>query len=65
MRILLAELGEEQVAEMEIFIDKKGVIDFGVNKKVSSRTKHIDLPRHYLKDLVESKVERLTYICHD
>jgi hypothetical protein len=61
-RHLLAELGEEQVAETEMFIDNKGAIDFGVNEKVSSRTKHIDLRRHYLKDLVENKVVRMTYV---
>jgi hypothetical protein len=62
VRHLLEELGEGQVAETEIYIDNKGAIDFGVNEKLSSRTKHIDLRRHYLKDLVENKVVRMTYV---
>jgi hypothetical protein len=61
-RHLLVELGEEQVAKTEMFIDNKGMINFGVNKKVSSRMKHIDLRWHYLKDLVENKVVRMTYV---
>jgi hypothetical protein len=42
MRHLLAELGEEQVVKMEMFIDKKGVIDFRVTENVSSRIKDIE-----------------------
>lgn len=46
---------------MSVFCDNKSAIDISKNLIQHSRTKHIDIRHHFIRDLVEEKVLILEY----
>ncbi len=59
LRMLLEELGFKQHEPSIIFQDNKSTIDIATNNKVNSRTKHIDVRHHFIKDNIQTKHIRL------
>ncbi|WOG83036.1 hypothetical protein DCAR_0102210 [Daucus carota subsp. sativus] len=57
LRRLLAEVNQEQVGATEIFCDNVAAISMSKNPAFHSRTKHIDIRHHFIRDLVaEGKI---------
>lgn len=50
---------------MNVFYDNKSAIDISKNHVQHSRTKHIDIRYHFIRDLVEEKVLILEHISTD
>jgi Reverse transcriptase (RNA-dependent DNA polymerase)/gag-polypeptide of LTR copia-type/Integrase core domain/GAG-pre-integrase domain len=61
LRQLLNDIGELTTQATVLFEDNQGCIKIANNDKVSSRTKHIDIKYHHLRDLTERDVIRLEY----
>jgi hypothetical protein len=61
-RQLLEEFGKTQTGTTVIWEDNQGCIAQSKNPVNSSRSKHILLKYHYLRDLTESGIVRLQYI---
>lgn len=60
LRRMLAELQQKQGA-MEIFCDNKATISMKKNPAFHSRTKHIDIHFHFIRDLVAKEEITLKY----
>ncbi|KAE8218732.1 hypothetical protein CF319_g7445 [Tilletia indica] len=58
---LLRDVGKE-VDGIEIFCDNRAAISVSKNLVLHNRTKHIDIAHHWLKDSVNEKQLRFTYI---
>lgn len=57
LRRLLAEVNQEQEGATEIFCDNVAAISMSKNPAFHSRTKHIDIRHHFIRDLVaEGKI---------
>ncbi|KAH7472327.1 Retrovirus-related Pol polyprotein from transposon TNT 1-94 [Phytophthora ramorum] len=61
LRQLLLDVGCECVGATTIFQDNQGCIALAKNPAYHSRTKHIDLKYHFLREKVEDKVIVLEY----
>jgi hypothetical protein len=61
MKTLLGDYGFSQNT-MIINYDNTSAINISKNPVQHSRTKHIDIKHHFLRDLVESKVVSLSFI---
>jgi hypothetical protein len=61
MKTLLCDYGFTQDT-MIINCDNTSAINISKNPIQHSRTKHIDIRHHFLRDLVESKVVSLSFI---
>ena len=61
MKQMLEDYGmfEDNLA---VFWDNTSVIDISKNLIQHSKTKHIDIHHHFIRDLVESKIVSLEYI---
>ena len=51
LRKILADFGQKQVGATNIFCDKKSAIAISRNPAFHSRTKHIDVHYHFIRDL--------------
>lgn len=47
---------------MNLFVDNISAIDISKNPVQHSRTKHIDIRHHFIRELVEEKIISLDYI---
>ncbi|KAL7129296.1 hypothetical protein ABFS83_13G056600 [Erythranthe nasuta] len=61
LRRILAELQQEQEGATEIFCDNKSTISMTKNPSFQSRTKHIDIRFHFVRDLVAKDEMSLKY----
>ena len=61
LRRLLGELGYTQAEPTVIYSDNQGSIKLAHNPVHHSRTKHIDVQHHFVRELVESNVVALRY----
>ena len=52
---MLSELQHWQVAPTKIFCDNKSTIALTKNPVFHSRSKHIDIKHHYIRDLIRDK----------
>lgn len=55
MRLLLKEIGFEQTEATVIYEDNQGCIAMSKNPEFHSRTKHIDIRTHYIREKIESE----------
>ena len=58
---MLADLQQEQKGATKIFCDNKATISMTKNPAFHSRTKHIELRHHYIRDLVADEEIVLEY----
>ena len=58
---MLRDYGIDQRTMVEFF-DNTSVINISKNPVLHSRTKHIDIRHHFIRDLVEDKVVSLEYV---
>jgi hypothetical protein len=61
LRQLLEDMHELYTQSTTIYEDNQGCIKLANNEKTSSRTKHIDVRYHYLRDLVENNIIAFEY----
>ena len=61
LRLLLKELGFEQNSATIIYEDNQGCIKLAKHSKNHSRTKHIDIKHHFLREKIESSEVKLIY----
>ncbi|CAM8925932.1 unnamed protein product [Rhodiola kirilowii] len=64
MKQMLSEYGVEQ-EEMTLYCDNMSAISISKNPVQHSRTKHIDIRHHFIRELVEQKVVTLTHVTTD
>jgi len=50
---------------MNLYCDNESAIQMSKNPVFHSRTKHIDIRHHYIRDLVENKIVKLEYVSSD
>ena len=60
---LLCSVGFKQETPAMMYEDNQGTIALTKNLKSHSRTKHIDIKYHFIREAVENKVVKLVY-CH-
>ena len=61
LRCLLQEMGVEQEGATTLLQDNQGAIAIAKNPELHSRTKHIDIRYHFIRECVESKVIKEEY----
>ena len=61
MKKLLSDYGISQDT-MVVYCDNSSVIDISKNPVQHSKTKHIEIRYHFIRDLVERKIVTLEYI---
>ena len=61
MKQMLKDYGLNQ-DEMTLFCDNTSAINISKNPVQHSRTKHIDIRHHFIRELVEDKLINLEYI---
>jgi hypothetical protein len=61
-RSLLDEMGYHQPKPTTIYEDNTSTIHLANNSKINSRTKHIDIRHHALRDMIRLKTISLVYI---
>ncbi|RWR98966.1 RxLR effector candidate protein-like protein, partial [Dinothrombium tinctorium] len=61
LRALLKELGYDQTAPTVLYEDNQSCIAITKNPKLHSRTKHIDIKYHFVREKVESGEVRFEY----
>lgn len=61
-RRCLADIGQEQSKPTTLYCDNQGAISLSNNPVFHSRTKHIAIHHHFIRDVVASKEIRLEYI---
>lgn len=62
LKQLLSEFGINTEKPIKIFCDNQSCVKLADNEKLSSRTKHIDVRYHFVKDLVKTSVIDLIYV---
>ena len=61
LRSLLESLGFTKSKATKLYEDNHGAIALTKNPKIHSRTKHIDIKYHYIREAVEKKDNELVY----
>ena len=61
LRLLLEELGLKQQGATLLWQDNQGAIAIAKNPESHSRTKHIDVKHHYIRQCVEEKMIHVDY----
>ena len=62
LRSLLAELGFQYDAPTPLFLDNRGAIATALAQVNHSRTKHIDIHHHYIRDHVADKTIKVIHV---
>jgi hypothetical protein len=65
LTMLLSEIGEEAPRPFPILADNQSAIALTKDNAFHSRTKHIDIPYHYVREAVENGDLRLNYVQTD
>ena len=65
IRLLLAEMEFPITGPITIFEDNQGCISVSNNNRTDSRTKHIDVKYHFVRDMIQCKQIALQYIPTD
>ena len=58
----MRELGFPSKSPMNLYCDNKSAIEIVQNPVQHDRTKHVEIDRHFIKEKLESKVLRLSYV---
>ena len=61
LRRLLNDVGFRQTQPMTLYEDNQGAIALTKNAKMNSRTKHIDIKFHYVRQAIEDEVLKVDY----
>ena len=61
LRQLLKDLGVSPILSTPVFEGNQGCIKLATNANIKARTKHINVRRHHLRDLVDSDVINFVY----
>lgn len=59
---ILQSLEVDVKLPMRVYVDNTGAIDLGKNWSTGSRTKHIDLRHHYIREVVEQGLFKLCFV---
>lgn len=62
LRKLLAELFGKSLNPTVMYCDNQSCIKLSINPVFHNRLKHIKIPYHYIRDMVDRKVIKLIYI---
>ena len=62
LKILLKGMKEEITDQVVIYCDKMSAINISKNPIMHSKTKHIAIKYHYLRELVQKKEVRVEYV---
>lgn len=62
LRGLLHELSPDHSPATEMKVDNQGAIRLAINPSTHQRTKHIDIKHHHIRQLIEDKIIKLTYV---
>ena len=62
LRKLLVGLFEKPLPPTTIYCDKQSCIKLSLNPVLHNRSKHIEIPYHYIRDMVKKNVIKLRYI---
>jgi hypothetical protein len=62
LRRLAKDLGHEQKGSTPLLLDNKSSIQMATNASNHSRTKHIDLRYHKIRELVEDSTLAISYV---
>ena len=63
LRKLLVRLFGQPMNPTIIHCDNQSSIKLSVNPVFHDRSKHIEIPYHYVRDMVDRKIVKLEYIC--
>ena len=61
LRCLMKDFGKQRDATTTIYEDNQGAIELAKNAKYHSRTKHIDICHHFVRERVVSNEIRVIY----
>ncbi|MEO0684489.1 MAG: Ty1/Copia family ribonuclease HI, partial [Cyanobacteria bacterium J06649_11] len=61
LRQLLNNIGFKQTKPTKLYEDNQGAIGLSKNPKLNSRTKHIDIKFHYVREAVETNIVNVKY----
>jgi len=64
-RYLLKDLGFPQERPTILYVDNQAAIKIAENSTDHTRSKHIDIKYHYIRELVEKDIIKLVYIRSD
>lgn len=62
LRRLLADLGLAQEGPTTLFVDNKAAIDLAHNPMHHSRTKHIDIKWHFIREQIDANIINLSHV---
>ncbi|RDY07861.1 hypothetical protein CR513_07964, partial [Mucuna pruriens] len=65
LRRILEQLGAKEKDEIVILCDNSSAIQLSINPVFHGRSKHITVRFHFLRDLVNDKVVRLSFCCSE
>ena len=63
LRKLLSDLFKRHLKPTVIYCDNQSCIKLSSNPVFHNRSKHIEIPFHYIKDMVNRGIIQLEYIC--
>ena len=61
LRQLLSNIGFKQTEPTKLYEDNQGAIGLSKNPKLNSRTNHIDIKFHYVREGVETSIVNVQY----
>ena len=62
IRNLLEELGFKPKHAMQLNCDNKAAIDIAHNPVQHDRTKHVEVDRHFIKEKLEAKIIKVSFV---
>lgn len=65
LRSLLCEIGLDDMSVVKLYIDNRGAQELASNSMYHSRTKHIDIRHHFVRESVERGLVTLEHVSTD
>jgi len=62
LKTTLSELGFNELTDINIFCDNRGAISLAENPVMHTRTKHIDIRHHFVRQAIKEKKLRLEHV---